>query len=35
MKMNAKLFLVVMAIGFACIAAKPRAPFDYEDEVSL
>ena len=35
MIMNAKLFLIVMAIAFGCIAAKSRAPFDYEDEVSF
>ena len=33
--MNAKMLLVAMAIGLACIAAKPRAPLDYEDEVSF
>ena len=33
--MNAKLFLVVMAVAFVCIAAKSRAPFRYDDEVSF
>ena len=33
--MNAKFFLVVMAVAFVCIAAKSRAPFRYDDEVSF
>ena len=32
--MKIRVFLVVLATTFACITAKSRGPFHYNDEVS-